>query len=124
MLGGIERLSATLDIRKYLSRQETVLVGMYMAPYLKYQQLTDFEEDYDGNTVAEASIYTAGGGLLLGRQWIAKKGFTVDMFVGGGYNPVVNMTKLQLAGNPEIYTFSKSKWQVDIRLGVSAGFAF
>lgn len=124
MFKATERLSITLELKKYLSRQENALVGFYLAPYLKYQNLKDTEENFNGDVAAKATIYTLGGGLLIGKQWIAKRGFTVDIYAGGGLNPVVNLANLQVIDATETYTFSESDWQTDIRLGVSVGFAF
>lgn len=125
LLGGIERLSVTAEYRRYFSKEENPLVGLYLAPYLKYQQLTHREENINEQLTAEASISTLGIGLLIGRQWIAKKGFTVDMYAGAGYNPRV---KLQSVTSPVDanypYSFSERRWQTDIRLGLVAGYAF
>jgi hypothetical protein len=123
MLGGIERVSFTTEYRKYFSSQKNPLVGMYLAPYLKYQQLTDREEGRSDELTAQAEIHTMGGGLLIGRQWIAKKGFTVDMYAGAGYNPHVKLQSLQVFDQSYAYTFSERRWQRDIRLGMVIGLA-
>jgi hypothetical protein len=124
LLGGIERLSITTEYRRYFSKEENPLVGMYLAPYLKYQQLTHSEEDMNEQLTAEASITTVGLGVLIGRQWIAKKGFTVDMYAGAGYNPHVKLQSVKQVDNDYPYSFSERRWQTDIRLGLVAGFAF
>jgi hypothetical protein len=124
LLGGIERLSFTAEYRRYFSKEENPLVGMYLAPYLKYQQLTHREEDINDQPTAEAGINTLGAGLLIGRQWIAKKGFTVDMYAGAGYNPRVKLQSVKQVNNDYPYSFSERRWQTDIRLGLVAGFAF
>jgi hypothetical protein len=123
LLGGIERLSFTAEYRRYFSKEENPLVGMYLAPYLKYQQLIHREENINEQPTAEANIHTFGLGLLIGRQWIAKKGFTVDMYAGAGYNPRVNLQSVKQIDANYPYTFSERRWQRDIRLGLVAGFA-
>jgi hypothetical protein len=124
LLGGIERLSFTAEYRRYFSKEENSLVGMYLAPYLKYQQLIHREEDMNEQLTAEANITTVGLGVLIGRQWIAKKGFTVDMYAGAGYNPHVKLQSVKQLNNDYPYSFSERRWQTDIRLGMVAGFAF
>jgi hypothetical protein len=96
---------------------------MYLAPYLKYQQLIHREENINEQPTAEANINTFGLGLLIGRQWIAKKGFTVDMYAGAGYNPRVNLQSVKATDDDYPYAFSERRWQRDIRLGLVAGFA-
>lgn len=124
MLSGAQRISTTLELRKYISKQENAIVGLYLAPYLKYQQIKDKPEDFSGNITATVTIHTIGGGLLIGRQWIAKKGFSVDIYGGAGFNPNVHYTNLQILDVSEPYTFSRSRWQRDLRLGMVIGYGF
>lgn len=124
LLGGIERVSFTAEYRRYFSKEENPLVGMYLAPYLKYQQLVHREENINEQPTSEAFINTLGTGLLIGRQWIALKGFTVDLYAGGGYNPRVRLQSLKQLDVNYPYVFSESRWQRDIRLGMVIGFAF
>jgi hypothetical protein len=123
LLGGIERLSFTAEYRRYFSREENPLVGMYLAPYFKYQQLVHREENINEQPTSEARINTLGAGLLIGRQWIARKGFTVDLYAGGGYNPRVRLQSLKQLDDDYPYAFSEGRWQMDIRLGMVIGFA-
>lgn len=53
--------------------------GFYMAPYLRLQQFTL-------KSGGDKGVYrNLGGGLLLGRQWITRSDFTMDLFFGGHY---------------------------------------
>ncbi|MDO1446841.1 DUF3575 domain-containing protein [Rhodocytophaga aerolata] len=124
LLDGIERLSITAEYRMYLSKEKSLLVGTYLAPYLKYQHIVDREEDKNEKTTAVARISTIGVGLLLGRQWIARKGFTVDMYAGAGFNPQVKLKSLSQLDKNHPYYFSERRWQADIRLGMVIGYAF
>ncbi|QHT67443.1 DUF3575 domain-containing protein [Rhodocytophaga rosea] len=124
MFRGVERISASLELRKYMSRPENAIVGWYLAPYVKYQQIKDTEESFSGDVTARVTIRTVGAGLQAGKQWIAKKGFTVDIYAGAGFNPIVYYDDLEVIDASLPYTFSRSKWQRDIRLGVVIGYAF
>jgi hypothetical protein len=124
ILGGEERISATLELRKYISRPENAVVGWYLAPYIKYQQVKDTEESFNGDITARVTVHTTGAGLQIGKQWIAKKGFTVDIYAGAGINPVVYYDNLEIIDESVPYNFSRSKWQRDLRLGLVIGYAF
>lgn len=124
LLGGIERLNFTGEYRRYFSEEENLLVGIYLAPYLKFQQLIHREENKNEQLTAEAYIKTMGLGLLIGRQWIANKGFSVDMYGGVGYNPQVKLQSLKQLDKYHPYFFSERRWQSDIRLGMVIGYAF
>jgi hypothetical protein len=56
--------------------------GFYIAPYVRYQKFT-MKNTADHS---EGSLSTMGGGLLLGRQWITKSGFVMDLFFGAHYS--------------------------------------
>jgi hypothetical protein len=122
-LGAASRLSFTPEVRFYFSAKENALVGFYAGPYLKYQAITSTDELANDATVT-ASVRTMGGGIILGRQWIAKQGFTVDLFAGGGYNPSVSVPAIKLSDASSTYTVNTSRWRTDIRAGVAIGYAF
>jgi hypothetical protein len=124
LLDGVERLSITVEYRRYLAEEKNLLVSTYLAPYLKYQHIVDREQDISEKTTAIARISTIGVGLLLGRQWIARKGFTVDIYGGAGFNPQVKLKSLSQIDKDHPYNFSERRWQSDIRLGMVIGYAF
>lgn len=61
--------------------KKNAIDGFYVAPYLRYMNLS--VKSTTDNT--KASLSVMGGGLLLGRQWITKSGFNMDLFFGGHY---------------------------------------
>lgn len=61
--------------------KKNALDGFYIAPYLRYMNLTAKSTSED----AKATLTVMGGGLLFGRQWITKSGFNMDLFFGGHY---------------------------------------
>ena len=70
--------SVTPEYRRYL--KEHALSGLYVAPYLRYQNLTVKDETNEG------TYSSIGGGLVFGRQWTYKSGFVLDLFFGPRYN--------------------------------------
>lgn len=72
-------LILTPEFRFYLKKK--AIDGFYVAPYLRYQ---DFTLE-DKSAASKGSLTSMGGGFLLGRQWIKKSGFVMDLFFGGHY---------------------------------------
>lgn len=70
-------LILTPEVRLY--PKKNAIDGFYVAPYLRYQNYTLSDAS------AKGTLSVMGGGLLFGRQWIKKSGFTMDMFFGGHY---------------------------------------
>lgn len=70
--------SVTPEYRYY--PKENALSGLYIGPYLRYQNLTVKDETSKG------SYSSVGGGVVLGRQWVYKSGFVLDLFFGPSYN--------------------------------------
>lgn len=122
-MGDALRMSVTPEFRFYLSGLENGLVGFYTAPYAKFQVINDKETTDDGNVHTDTKYQALGGGLTIGRQWIAKKGFTVDIFGGAGYNPIVKVVNSQ-STHPTSSPSSENAWRLDVRLGLSMGLAF
>jgi hypothetical protein len=67
----------TPEVRFY--PKKNAIDGFYVAPYLRYQNYT-LKSGAD-----KGSLSSIGGGFLLGREWITKSGFTMDLFFGGHY---------------------------------------
>lgn len=67
----------TPEVRLY--PRKNAIDGFYIAPYLRYQNFTL------QSGVNKGSLSSMGGGLLFGRQWITRSGFTMDLFFGGHY---------------------------------------
>lgn len=88
--------------------------GMYVAPYLRYQNLT-VKVDPD-----KGSLTNMGGGLAFGRQWITNSGFTMDLFFGGHYTSA----KLKVDSGSETSFNINAFDGFGFRLGFALGFAF
>ena len=104
-------LILTPEVRIY--PRKNALDGFYVAPYLRYQNYTLKEGANEG------SISVIGGGLLLGRQWIKKSGFTMDLFFGGGYGS----SKLKVKSGTDVFNLDLIKG-FGPRIGFALGFAF
>jgi hypothetical protein len=101
----------TPEVRFY--PKKNAIDGFYVAPYIRYQNYT-LENGSDKGTLS-----SIGGGLLVGRQWIKKSGFTMDLFFGAHYgssNVKVN------SGSDSFNTNLISGF--GIRAGFALGFAF
>jgi Protein of unknown function (DUF3575) len=97
---GDDRISGfaiTPEYRFYLSERSVAPEGFYVGPFLRYQNLTlkssyeDVSFDSNGNPSYftrsdKASLNTFGGGVVVGRQWIFKERFALDLFLGPSYN--------------------------------------
>jgi hypothetical protein len=90
--------------------------GVYIAPYLRYQKFT-VKNTSDS---AEGSLSSMGGGLLFGRQWITKSGFTMDLFFGGHYGS--STVKVDTGSEDAIDSNFFSGFKP--RVGFALGFAF
>lgn len=106
-------LILTPEVRFY--PKATAIDGMYIAPYLRYQNFSikDTETDDKG------SLNSFGGGLLFGKQWITNSGFTMDLFFGGHY------AKADVSVESGTESFDV-KWfdGFRMRVGFALGFAF
>lgn len=108
---------------------DEVLNGFYVAPYLRYQNYSLKESyvgiDSLGNSVdreAKGSISLFGGGLVAGHQWLLGEHFTIDVFLGPGYN--AGSAKASDDTDPD-YEFSTNVFDgFSIRWGFTFGFAF
>lgn len=105
-------IALTPEYRFYLKNNAPD--GLYFAPFSKYQHYT-ISNDTDKGTYS-----SFGGGLMLGRQWMYKSGFVLDLFLGPAFN---SGTYKQEYGNgdPEI---SGAIDGFGIRVGLAIGFGF
>jgi hypothetical protein len=101
----------TPEVRLY--PKKNAIDGFYVAPYLRYQNYS-LESGVDKGTLS-----SFGGGFLVGRQWIKKSGFTMDLFFGGHYGS----TSVKVdSGTDSFNTDLISGFGV--RAGFALGFAF
>lgn len=105
-------LFITPELRLY--PKGNAIDGFYVAPYLRYQNLT-VKVDPD-----KASLTNVGGGVALGRQWITNSGFTMDLFVGGHYTSASLNVK---SGSESVFNIGAFDG-FGFRIGFALGFAF
>lgn len=90
----------TPEYRFYLTGSE--LNGFYVGPYLRYQQFSVKQKAtfVDPNTLAQESftyefvLSRIGAGAIVGKEWMFKSGFTLDIYSGIGF--VNNDVKLKV----------------------------
>lgn len=116
----------TPEYRMYLSDSKPALQGFYVGPFLRYQNLT-LTQDYDVSigdpAKAEASLNTFGGGVVVGHQWLFKRRFSLDTFLGPSYNK--GTIKLKDGSSGESLSFDAGVFSgFGIRSGVTFGVAF
>ena len=122
----------TPEYRFYLSEKSSAPEGFYVGPFVRYQNLTlkstyeDYSYDNNGNPTTstqtdEASLNTLGGGVVVGRQWIFKERFALDLFLGPSYNGgSIKVKSSSYAGSFDPGPFDG----FGIRTGVTFGLAF
>jgi hypothetical protein len=79
----------TPEVRYYLSENKVAPMGPYLAGYGRIQnfRLSVEKEDSEGVTREYSATYVPIGlGAAVGNQWIFNSGFTLDVFLGAGYN--------------------------------------
>lgn len=105
-------LILTPEVRFY--PKKNAIDGVYLAPYGRFQ-------NYSLKGGDDRADYTnIGGGLVVGRQWITKSGFTMDLFFGGHYGS----GKIDVKQGDE-ESFSTGIFEgFRTRMGFSLGFAF
>ena len=83
-------LASSQPIAFYLSENHPALEGFYVSPFLKYQHYNQTGDYYHNNTSPysasyEASLDAFGAGVLVGRHWIFKQRFSLDINLGPAY---------------------------------------
>jgi len=95
--------------------KKNAISGFYVAPYLRYQ---NFSVENKVET-SKGTLTAMGGGVALGRQWIGKSGFTMDLFFGGHYSS--SKVKVESGTN----SFDSDNFEgFRTRIGFALGFAF
>lgn len=110
---GFSGLILTPEFRIYAKK--SAIYGFYLAPYLRYQNysLKDTEKSSLG------SLTSIGGGVAVGKQWIFKSGFSMDLFFGGHYSSA------SVKVNTGTDTFDETAISgFKTRVGFAIGFAF
>jgi hypothetical protein len=119
----------TPEYRYYLSDRKEAMEGFYVAPFLRYQNLTlkSTYTSYNGTGTGtsqqteKASLDTFGGGILIGHQWIFKQHFSLDLFLGPSYNGGT----VKYEGSQGTQTLDAGSFKgFGVRSGITFGFAF
>jgi len=114
----IRGIGITPEYRFYLSERHKAPRGAFVAPYLRYQNLTITNDD--PLILAEASGNFFGGGLLVGVQTVLRNRISMEAFAGPSYSSV----------NMKIITGDGDNLDTDaldgfgIRAGVTIGIVF
>lgn len=127
-------VNIALEARFYLNQTAWLQnkahpAGLYVSPYIKARRLRYINEiGYGFNKVGnldEVIIKSIGYGALMGYQWVRLKGLTVDGFLGGGAMPP-GLSSYQHTMRLGSLTSSNGfdYHQLDVRAGVSLGYAF
>ena len=126
----------TPEYRLYLSEKHSAMEGFYVAPFLRFQYLNQTGNTYtlDPSTGTpngtiqqyEASLKSLGIGAVVGRHWIFKQRFSLDLYAGPAYtfssvsqdsNTGYDITKGDFVGYLDGTNY-------DLRGGVTFGVAF
>jgi len=117
----IRGFALTPEYRYYVSGSKPALAGFYLAPFVRYQQLTLTATDDYSSDEAKASLTTFGGGVLAGYQLVLKQRFTLDAFLGPSYNGGSLKTTMGNASE----TFNAGPFEgFGVRSGITFGVAF
>jgi hypothetical protein len=111
-------LGITPEVRFYIAGRKEALNGVYVGPYLRYQNFT-IKDKEDGSQVAFNSF---GGGAVLGWEKSWPSGFVLDLFVGPAYNS--GTVKSKNGSDPDEFDVSSGFDGFGIRSGITLGFSF
>ncbi|WP_375416821.1 DUF3575 domain-containing protein [uncultured Hymenobacter sp.] len=121
----------TPEYRLYLSEKHPAPEGFYVAPFVRYQYLsqTGFADGYYSGGGApsgqpyEASLNAFGLGVTVGRHWIFKQRFSLDIFAGPAYT-VTSISSDNAAIDKDYFVSYFEGTNYDFRGGVTFGLAF
>ncbi len=106
----------TPEFRYYLSERRTAPSGVYVAPYLRYQNFSLSAEGDPG----KATYSGLGGGLLIGAQTLLKNTISLEGFIGPSY----------FSGNLKVTDGEQDDFDIGffdgfgVRFGFTVGLAF
>lgn len=76
----------TPEVRYYFSEAKEAPAGPYVGGYGRILNYKLRVQDTDANTEYRATYAPIGVGAVVGNQWIFNSGFSLDVYVGGGFN--------------------------------------
>lgn len=81
----ISGFGASAEYRFYFSNNSEAPHGMFAAPILDLESLSyDYYDVFKDKTTNE-SVFSIGGGIKAGHQWIWDSGIALDLYFGYGY---------------------------------------
>jgi len=109
----------TPEYRFYVGGKREALNGVYVAPFVRYQNFTLTEK----NSSSKASFNSFGGGGVIGWERTAPSGFVIDLFVGPQFNS--GTVKVKDEGTSEdSFDVSAGFDGFGVRVGITIGFGF
>jgi Protein of unknown function (DUF3575). len=109
-------LGITPEYRFYVAGRKEAMNGVYVAPFLRYQNF-NIKEKSSGDKVSYSSF---GGGALLGWEKTWGSGFVLDLFLGPSYNS----GKIKENVNEDEWDISSGIDGFGLRTGIAIGFSF
>ena len=107
----------TPEFRYYFAGHKQALNGVYVGPFVRYQNFTlKIEDDVDSKT----TYSSFGGGAVLGWEKSWASGFVLDLFVGPSYNS----GKFENEGDEDEFNVKAGIDGFGLRTGITLGFSF
>jgi hypothetical protein len=101
----------TPEYRFYISKTKEAPRGVYVGPFVRYQNISAKGDTSSGDKVS-ASVFGLGG--IFGHQWVWDSGFALDLFIGPSW----------FFSDANDDDFSVTVSGTGVRFGVALGFAF
>ncbi len=111
-------LGVTPEFRYYFAGNRQALNGVYVGPFVRYQNFTIKVKD--SNPEESASYSSFGGGAVIGWEKTYGSGFVLDIFVG----PQYNSGKIKEKSGNSTFDISGGIDGFGLRTGITLGFAF
>ena len=125
-------VALSLAYRKYISKGREGLQGLYFSPVVKYGVLKDRQRYTDylytgpstppiiTEKINNYKVKSLNVGILFGKQWVYKSGFSLDISGGiGFYN-----NKYDGYNTSYYYRNNQSEYGITPNLNISVGYAF
>lgn len=110
-------VGVTPEVRFYIAGKKQALNGVYVGPFLRYQNFTIKDKETDD----KASYSSFGGGAVIGWEKTWGSGFVLDLFVGPSYNS--GKVKAD-DGNDDEFDVKAGIDGFGLRTGITIGFSF
>lgn len=108
----------TPEYRFYVGSRGEAMNGIYLAPFLRYQ---NFKIE-DTDTKEKVTFSSFGGGGLFGWEKSWGSGFMLDLFIGPAYNS--GKVKVEDGADEDDFNISGGIEGFGLRTGLTLGFRF